>query len=121
MPQIKRKQIEPDIVLLEISGRITLGFECQDVEWAVEGLIRDGEKRVIFDLSGLSYVDSSGIGILVMCSGKMRAAGGELRLASLQPKVAELMKTTKLDLVFQLYPTAAAAAEHFDLSPPSSL
>ena len=116
MPQIKRKRIEPDIVLLEISGRITLGRECQDVEWAVEGLIRDSEKKVVFDLSELNYVDSSGIGIIVMCCGKMRVAGGEVRLASLQPRVAEVMKVTKLDQIMQFYPTAAAAAENFDIS-----
>ena len=117
MPQIQRKRIEPDIVLLEISGRITLGRECQDVEWAVEGLIRDSQKKVVFDLSELNYVDSSGIGIIVMCCGKMRAAGGEVRLASLQPRVAEVMKITKLDQIMHFYPTAAAAAENFDISP----
>ena len=116
MPQIHKKRFEPDIVLLEISGRITLGRECQDVEWAVEGLIRDGEKKVVFDLSGLTYVDSAGIGIIVMCCGKMRTAGGEVRLASLQPKIVELMKITKLDRIFHFYPTASAAAENFDLS-----
>ena len=117
MPQIQRKRIEPDIVLLEISGRITLGRECQDVEWAVEGLIRDSEKKVVFDLSDLHYVDSAGIGIIVMCCGKMRAAGGEVRLASLQPRIVEVMKITKLDQIMHFYPTAAAAAENFDISP----
>jgi anti-sigma B factor antagonist len=117
MPQIQKKQLEPDVVLLNISGRITLGRDCQDLEWAIEGLIRDNEKKVVFDLSGLDYVDSIGIGIIVMCYGKMKAAGGELRLASLQPRIAELMKITKLDQVWNFYPTAAAAAENFVISP----
>ena len=116
MPRIQKKQIEPDIVLLDISGRITLGRECQDVEWAVDELIRDSKKKVVFDLSGLDYLDSTGIGILVMCCGKMTAAGGELRLASLQPRIAELMKITRLDQIWHFYPTATAAAENFDIS-----
>ncbi len=116
MPQIQRKYMDPDIVLVQISGRITLGYECQDVEWAVEELIRDEKKKVVFDLTGLSHIDSTGIGIIVMCNSKMRAAGGELRLASLQPRIAELMRITRLDQIMQFYPTAAAAMEDFNLA-----
>jgi anti-sigma B factor antagonist len=116
MPQIRTTQIEPDIVVLQISGRIALGRECQQVEWAVEALINDSKKKAVFDLSELGYVDSTGIGIIVMCSGKMRAAGGELRLASLQPRILELMKMTHLDQVFHFYPTVPDAVENFDIS-----
>jgi anti-sigma B factor antagonist len=116
MPQIEKKYIDPDIVLVEIAGRITLGRECQAVEWMVDELIRDNQKKVVFDLSGLEHVDSTGIGILVMCCGKMQAAGGEVRVAALQPKVAELMRVTKLNQIMVFYPTAAAAAENFELS-----
>jgi anti-anti-sigma factor len=114
--QIERTQIEPDIVVLQISGRLTLGRECQYVEWAIDELVRDGRKKVVFDLSGLTYIDSAGVGIIVMCCGKMQAAGGELRLADLQPKVVEVMKVTKLDRIYTFYPTAAGAAENFDIS-----
>src|SRR5438105_3396421 len=67
VPRIERNKIEPDIVILQISGRITLGYECQDVEVAVEDLVRNGSKKVVFDLSGLEYIDSTGLGIIVMC------------------------------------------------------
>src|SRR5262249_53097783 len=100
--------MDEDVVLVLISGRITLGFECQDVELAIESLIREEKKKVVFDLAGLNYIDSTGVGIIVMCSTKMRAAGGELRLASLQPRIAELMRVTKLDQIMTFYPTAAA-------------
>ena len=113
MPQIQKKQIEPDIVLLHIYGRITLGRECQDVELAVDGLIRDEARKVVFDLSELNYIDSTGVGILVMCYTKMRKAGGELRLASLQPHIADLMKMTRLDSIMPAYPTVDAAVENF--------
>jgi anti-anti-sigma factor len=58
-----------------------------------------------------------GVGILVMCSGKMTRAGGELRMASLQPRIAELIKITRLDQIFRLYPTAAVAIENFEIAP----
>ena len=116
MPELRTSQIEPDIVVVHIGGRITLGRECQQVEWAVETLISERKKKVVFDLSDLGYIDSTGIGIIVMCRGKMEAAGGELRLASLQPRILELMKMTHLDQIMQFYQTAAAAAANFDLA-----
>ena len=113
MPQIRRDQIAADIVLLAIAGRITLGRECQEIEWALEALINEGVRKVVFDLGGLDYVDSTGIGILVTCCGKMSNAGGELHLAALQPKVAELMRIARLHQIITFYPTPAAAIADF--------
>jgi anti-sigma B factor antagonist len=115
--RIEQKPIESDIVLVKLFGRISLGRDCQDVEWAVDELIRDSRKKVVFDLTELDYLDSMGIGIIVMCCGRMKEAGGELRLASLQPRIADLMKMTRLDQIFRFYPTAAAAIEDFEIAP----
>lgn len=114
MLQLRQRQIEPDVVVVEIAGQIILGRECQQVEWLIDELIGAGRTRIVFDLSDLSHVDSTGIGILVTSSGKVGAAGGELRLAALQPRIVALMKTTKLDRILRFYPTAAAAAENFN-------
>jgi anti-sigma B factor antagonist len=111
--RIQQTPIEPDIVLVQLTGRISLGRDCEDVEWAIDELIRGNRKKVVFDLSEVNYVDSMGVGILVMCSGKMQRAGGELRMASLQPRIVELMKITKLDQILLFYPTAAVAIEDF--------
>ncbi len=51
-----------------------------------------------------------------MCCGKMQAAGGELRVASIQPKVAELVRIAKLHQMMVFYPTASAAAENFNIT-----
>src|SRR4029453_13561036 len=115
MPQIEKKYIDPDIVLVEIAGRITLGRECQAVEWMVDELIRDNQKKVVFDLSGLEHVDSTGIGILVMCCGKMQAAGGGGGGGAFQPKGGGGRRVPKLNQIMVFYPTAAAAAENFEL------
>ena len=113
MPQIQKTVIEPDIMLVEVEGRIALGRECQVVEWTVEGLIADCRRKVVFDLSKLDYLDSTGIGIIATCCGRLEAAGGVVRLASLQPKVADLIRLTKLDRVLNLHPTVADALQSF--------
>ncbi len=110
---IQKRRIGADIVVLEIAGQITVGNLCQQVEWAVEGLIRDNEKRIIFDLSRLNQIDSTGIGILVMCSSKLKRAGGELRVAGAQRMVRHVLKLTNVDKILTLDPTPEAAAEKF--------
>ncbi len=113
MLEIQNKQLAPDIVVLEIAGRITLGRESKQLEWAVETLVGEGRKKVIFDIAGVTNVDSTGIGIIVMSSGKLKQAGGELRVAGASPHVGEVMKTTNVDRIVGLHPTTAAAAAGF--------
>lgn len=112
---IEKKRIGADIVVLEMNGRITLGRECQQVEWSVEELVKSGEKKMIFDIAKLQTIDSTGVGILVMCSAKLKKAGGELRLAGAQGFVENILKLTKVEMILPLYPTVDAAAQNFTL------
>jgi anti-sigma B factor antagonist len=117
VPDITKRLVEPDVTVVEVSGRIALGRECQVVEWTVEELLRSNRKKMVFDLSRLDYVDSTGLGILVMCVGKVDAAGGELRLASLQPRVENLMRISKLHRIMTFYPDVTTALEGFAAQP----
>jgi anti-sigma B factor antagonist len=113
MLEIQTKELPPNIVVLEIAGRITLGRECKQLEWAIESLVGEGRKKVIFDLTGVSNVDSTGIGIIVMSAGKLKKAGGELRVAGATTHVEEVLKMTNVDQIVVLHPTTAAAATGF--------
>jgi anti-sigma B factor antagonist len=113
MLDIQTKHLQPDIVVLEIKGRITLGGESKQLEWAVEKLVGEGRKKVIFDLAGVANVDSTGIGIIVMSAGKMKKAGGELRVAGATAHVEDVLKMTNVDQIVVLHATTAAAAAGF--------
>ena len=110
---IQKKRVEPDIMVIALEGRICLGNSAKELEWAVAELQKANEKKVIFDISGVSQMDSTGIGIIAMCSGKLKKAGGELRVAGASGLVEEVLKVTHMDNIVGLYPTAAAAAEGF--------
>jgi anti-sigma B factor antagonist len=112
---IKEQSVD-DVVVLKISGRITLGRDCQQVEWKVEDLVREKKTRIVLDLSGVDHVDSSGVGIIMMCYGKAKKVGGNLRLAGVSGNVERILTAVSLDRIFQFYPTAAAAAEGFSAS-----
>ena len=108
---IAEKRIEPDIVVVEIGGRITFGPECHQVEWLIAHLLSEAEKKIILDISHVTRVDSTGVGIIVLCFGKVMNAGGELRVAGTQGIVKDTLKIAKVDSLMVLYPTVEAATE----------
>ena len=60
MLQIQTKHLQPDIVVLEITGRITIGRECKELEWATESLVSEQRKKIIFDLAGVTHIRQHG-------------------------------------------------------------
>jgi anti-sigma B factor antagonist len=113
MLEIQSKHREPDIMVVEIAGRITMGRECKHLEWTTDNLVREKHKKIIFDLAGVTHIDSTGIGIIVMSAGQLKEAGGRLRLACAHGHVGEVLKMTNVDKVVELHPTIDAAAASF--------
>jgi len=113
MLEIQTKHLPPDIVVLEIAGRITIGRECQHLEWATESLVREKQKKIIFDLTGVTHIDSTGVGIIVMSAGQVKEVGGELRVAGAAGHVEQVLKMTNVDQIVRLHSTTAAAAAGF--------
>jgi anti-sigma B factor antagonist len=111
---VERRQIPPDIVVLEMTGKIVLGNNSRDVELKLAEILADpAKKKIIFDLSGVTVLDSTGIGILVVSQGKINKAGASLRIAGATGFVEDTLKITSVDKLIQLYPTAQDAAASF--------
>jgi anti-sigma B factor antagonist len=108
--ELTKKQIQPGVVVLEMRGSIRIGANCRQIEQAVEDMIRRNETRVIFDLSGVSFIDSSGIGTFVKCLAKLKKLGGTLRLTGVKGMVEGVLKLTQIDRVLEVYPTASEAS-----------
>jgi anti-sigma B factor antagonist len=116
--EFTKKQVRPGVVVVEMTGSIRIGPNCQEIEQVVEDLIRRHETRVIFDLSGVSFIDSSGIGTLVRSLTKLKKLGGTLRLTGVKGMVEGVFKLTQIDKVLDIYPTASEASQ--DLPPVSN-
>jgi anti-sigma B factor antagonist len=100
-----------DIVVLDISGRITLGEGNVMLREIVRELADKGNKRIVLNLSGVSYVDSSGLGELVKTHTTIRNRGGDLKLASLSKRVHDLLHSTRLSSVFDIQNDEASALQ----------
>ncbi len=96
------------VTILDITGRIVLGEEIGDLRDAVRALVAEGKKKIILNLAGVDYIDSSGVGELVGSFTSVRNAGGELKLLNLTQKVHDVLHVTKLYTVFERCPAAGA-------------
>jgi anti-sigma B factor antagonist len=113
---IASKHLDPDISVLEMAGRICLGSASQQVEWSLADLLKQNQKKIVFDLSGVTVLDSTGVGIIVMCYAKVKKAGGNLRIAGANGMVEETLKMTNVDKIMPFYPSLAEATQNFQLA-----
>jgi anti-sigma B factor antagonist len=102
-----------DVVVLDISGRITLGEGNVILREIVRDLADKGNKRIVLNLSEVNYIDSSGVGELVKTHTTIRNKGGELKLANLNKRVHDLLQMTRLSAVFDIQKDEASALESF--------
>ena len=116
--QIQTTRVEPDIVVVQLLGSITSGSE-NIVEPLVKDLLDQDEKKLIFDLTDVEQIDSTGANIIIRCFLAARKAGAGLRVGGAR-MVARVFKITRLDAVIPCYPTLAAACEGFTLTPGTS-
>jgi len=113
MLEIQTKHVEPDIVVLEVTGRITLGRDSKQLEWTTENLVREHQRKIILDLTGVTQIDSTGIGIIMTSAAQVKNAGGQLLLAGASGHVEQVLRMTSVDKVVALHPTAEAATAGF--------
>jgi anti-anti-sigma factor len=112
MLTLQTRNVEPDIAVVEIEGRITMGRDSKQLEWSTENLLKENKKKVVFDLSRVTHIDSTGIGIIVMCAGQLKQAGGTLRVCA-TGHVDEVLRLTSVDKVIDLHPSLSDATAGF--------
>jgi anti-sigma B factor antagonist len=98
----------PEAWVVQLAGKLALGRDSEQVEKQVSALLEKDKKALILDLSGLQYIDSTGVGIVAFCFGRVSARGGAFRVAGAQGAVREVFRLTHLD---QLVPFDGTAEE----------
>ena len=101
------------ITILDLEGKIRLGGGSAELHEALRSLVERGEKKILLNLAGVSYIDSSGLGELVNGYTTLKRSGGELKLFHVSDKVHELMMMTKLLTVFDVYENETEATQSF--------
>ena|SRR5262252_8816576 len=109
---LKERQ-EGDVIILDLSGKITIGEGSVQLREAVRKLLDEGKKKILLNLGDVAYVDSSGIGELVSSYTTTNNQGGQLKLLNLTKKIQDLLMITKLLTVFETFDSEQAALASF--------
>ncbi len=91
------------VTVVDVSGKITIGDGDIKLREAVNGLLDEGRKSILLNMSGVSYMDSAGIGELVACYKRAREKGVSLKLLNPNGKVQDLLILTKLQEIFDIF------------------
>ena len=103
-----------DVTILDLSGEVRIGDSSVALRESVRNLADQGKKKLLLNLAGVKYIDSSGIGELIANYTTMSRQGGQLKLLNLTEKVQNLLVITKLLTVFDSYDNEAEALKSFE-------
>ncbi|HXJ39656.1 MAG TPA: STAS domain-containing protein [Bryobacteraceae bacterium] len=106
---ISTRTCEPGITVIELSGKVTLGRESSQIEPLTVKMLAEGTRKIVFDVSGVTYIDSSGMGQIAFSAGKVTRAGGQCRVAGAAGMVLEVFRITRVDSVVPFADTVEEA------------
>lgn len=114
MAQLNIKQRQAgDVAVLDLDGEVRIGDSATALRGAIRELVSSGKQKILLNLAGVKYIDSSGIGELIANYTTVGRTGGQLKLLSLTEKVQDLLVITKLLTVFDVYDNEADALASF--------
>ena len=100
------------VVVVTVDGQLIVGNR-HELKQKITEALDGGERKFLIDFTKTGYIDSSGLGVLVSLSRRIREADGDLRLAGLNDDLRTLFELTKLDTLFNIADTPAAAIAGF--------
>ena len=109
---IGKREIE-GIVLLDLEGRLIMGADSSNLRDRIVSLSNEGQKKIILNLKNVEFIDSTGLGTLVICFTTLQKQGGTLKLLHLSRRHIELLVLKKLTVLFEVFDEEQAAINSF--------
>ena len=102
-----------DVAIVRVQEARMLYPILSDFASAVTGLVQQGQRKVLIDLTPVTYVDSATIGCLMDLYRQITGAGGEVKLSGVQQRVATMLNMTRTQNFIDVHPDAASALASF--------
>src|SRR5215475_5309760 len=109
MSMLVRPRRLDDVVILDLSGRITIGEGTVMLRDTIQKFLDCGDRKFLVNLADVDYIDSSGLGEFVTAFTTVRNEGGQLKLLNLTRRIHDLLQITKLLTVFEAFDSETAA------------
>jgi len=91
------------VAILDLNGRITMGEEVSKFRESIQTLAKGASPKAILNMQNVDYIDSTGLGAVVMSSTALGKAGGTVKLLNLNRRNVELLVATKLTTIFEIF------------------
>ena len=111
--EFTERSVAPDVVVLEMKGRLNSGNRLSDAEYAARKIISAGTKKLVVDISGVEYLDSAALGMLVAVTGEIAENGGLAYVAGPTPRVSEIFRICQVQVVLNIKDTLETALSDF--------
>src|ERR1700710_1618939 len=89
---LTKRTCEPGITVIEIAGRVTVGREQRQIEAAVVKALTEGARKLVIDVSNVTHIDSTGIGSIAYCFGKISQKGASGAVAGAKGLVLDVFQ-----------------------------
>ena len=109
-----------DVLVLNLTGPITLGPGTREFRQLIADTLESGKKNILLNMAEVYYIDSSGLGELVAAYTAATRRGGKLKLMKLTQRVQDVVQLTKVYRIFEVFDDEATAVSSFEVIPPAS-
>jgi anti-sigma B factor antagonist len=109
--EISHQKIAPDMVVITVAGQVMMGPESEQITTLVNDLLGQAKRIIIFNIAGITKIDSTGMGRFISSYNQVAAAGGEMRMAGAPRFVFQAFHVCRLDTVFRFYASLEEACQ----------
>lgn len=107
------KSVEGNVAIISLSGKLMGGPDAEKVRELIKESLDEEAKNILIDLGDVSWVNSTGLGILIASHVTVTNAGGNIKLSRVSKRIDQIFMVTKLHTVFDTYETRDAAIASF--------
>jgi anti-sigma B factor antagonist len=100
--KIRQREIG-DVVVLDVNGKIMGGPDSEEFQATIDALVESGKRKVLVNLENVSWINSTGLGILIAGFSSLQKSGGKLKLVNVSQRIESLLAVTKLSTIFESF------------------
>ncbi|MGD8395300.1 MAG: STAS domain-containing protein [Candidatus Eiseniibacteriota bacterium] len=101
------------VMVLAMTGKLMGGKDAETFHETVKRELADGHQKILIDLSGVDWINSTGLGILISAAHTVKRDGGALKLCRISSRVESILMVTRLNMIFETYDNEAQALASF--------